>query len=129
MTEYTGAAPVPPPAFLHIFETAEFARFEEALELADWRLVEDMTLAGVVADRRTYVHTSASTGVRTILQVWDMHNNLGVELRTEREDGEGQQLFRSEWISANRMVAMLDVMGIARAQDAWMAWWRSEVWR
>src|SRR3954465_2045477 len=83
MSEYSASAPVPPPAYLHVFDTAEFKRFEEALETAGWQAVTDASLAEVVSDMRTYRYPKSATGVDTILQVWDMLNAVGVELRSE----------------------------------------------
>jgi hypothetical protein len=128
VSEYSATAPVPPPAFTHVFDTAEFKRFEEGLTRAGWSRVEDASLGEVVADRRLYVHYGAATGLQTRLEVWDMLNAIGVELRAEGSE-ESHTMFRSEWIGVNRMIAMLDVMGIARASDNWMEWWRREVWR
>jgi hypothetical protein len=123
MSEYSASASVPPPAFVHVFDTAEFKRFEEALGLAGWEQDVTDSLAELVADRRVYVF-SGPDGSETRLEIWDMLNAIGVELRNREHT-----LFRSEWIGVNRMIAMLDVMGIARAHDAWMSWWRSDVWR
>lgn len=124
--EYSGSASAIPPAYVHAFDTAEMKRLAEGLASAGWTVVEDPALSEILADRRTWVHNR--DGFQTVLQVWDMINNIGVELRHEGSE-DAQTLFRSEWISVNRLVALLDVMGIVRASDEWTRWWRSTVWR
>lgn len=98
----------------------------EGLKRAGWVEAEEVALKDVLANRRTWTYTT-DRGSLTIIQIWDLINNVGVSVRYTADDEE-HELFRSEWISPARCVALFDCMGILRANDAWNAWWRASLW-
>jgi hypothetical protein len=108
-----------------MIDRVEMVNLFKSLEELGWVEIVGDDLSEVVTDRRRFRYHS-DKGAMT-LEVKDMINNVGVCIEYESEAAR-HELFRSDWISVNRLIAALDLLGIRRADDGWVTWYRAQLW-
>lgn len=121
MSEWSGHTPNP---YVRLIDGPEMTLLFRSLEERGWVEVVSDDLSEVVGDRRRFRWLETET----LLEVRDQSNALYVKLLQQQEDSKERLLMESDWISVNRLIALLDVMGIRRADDGWVSWWRAQLW-
>lgn len=123
MSEWSAHTPSP---HTRLIDGPEMKNLFKSLEELGWVEVVPDDLASMVVDRRMARYISGE-GASILMEIRDQINGLHLRILQEGP-GTDRMLIESDWISVNRLIALLDVMGIRRADDGWVSWWRASVW-